>query len=103
LNYLEVVALTANEVYRQSELEEVLGTLLSVENTEMGLIALIGKIKVLLPEELAEDLQALIGKRIGILRLDGYRVRSLDREVIAQEHKINRSAMAAPKQAQGVA
>jgi hypothetical protein len=35
---------------------------------------------VLLPEELAEKLQALVGKRIGILRLDGYHVRCFDEE-----------------------
>jgi len=95
--------LTVREAYRLSELEEVLGTLHNVENTEMGLIALIGKIKVLLPEDLAENLQGLIGKRVGILRLDGYRVRCLDREAITQEPKFNRSAMTAPEQAHGVA
>jgi hypothetical protein len=95
----EAMALTV-EAYRLSELEEVLGELHSVENTEIGMIAIIGKISVLLPEDLAEDLMGLIGKRIGILRLDGYRVRCVDREVIAQERKF---AMAAPKPAQGVA
>jgi hypothetical protein len=70
--------LTISEAYRLSELEEVLGELHSVEIEELGLVAVIGKITVLLPEELAEKLQALVGKRIGILRLDGYHVRCLE-------------------------
>ena len=102
--------LTVREAYRLSELEEVLGPLHSVENTEMGMIAIIDKISVLLPEDLAENLMGLIGKRIGILRLDGYRVRCLDKKgntegnrLEAKERKFNRSAMAAPEKAQGVA
>ena len=76
------MALTFHEAaaHRLSELDEVLGTLHSVENTELGLVVVIGKIKVLLPEEMAGNLQALIGKKIGILRLDGYRMRCIDRE-----------------------
>jgi hypothetical protein len=70
--------LTISEAYRLSELEEVLGELHSVEIEELGLVAVIGKITVLLPEELAEKLQALVGKRIGILRLDGYHVRCME-------------------------
>jgi hypothetical protein len=70
--------LTINEAYRLSELEMVHGDLLSVENKESGLIAVIGKISVSLPEELAGQLLALVGKRIGILRLDGYHVRCLE-------------------------
>ena len=64
--------------YRLAEFEEVIGELHSVENIEMGLIAVIGKISVLLPEELAENLKGLRGKKIGILRLDGYRVCCID-------------------------
>jgi len=70
--------LTIHEAYRLSELEMVHGDLLSVENKESGLIAVIGKISVSLPEELAGQLLALVGKRIGILRLDGYHVRCLE-------------------------
>ncbi|MGD0953947.1 MAG: hypothetical protein ABR985_16420 [Methanotrichaceae archaeon] len=72
--------MTIHEAYRLSELEEVLGDLHSVEIEELGLVAVIGKITVLLPVELAEKLRALIGKRIGILRLDGYHVRCFDEE-----------------------
>jgi hypothetical protein len=74
--------LTIHEPYRLSELEEVLGELLSVKNTDIGLVAQISKISVLLPEELAGKLQGLVGKRIGILRLDGYHVRCLDKDEV---------------------
>jgi hypothetical protein len=76
----EAVALTIHEVYRLSELEEVLGELHSVEITEIGSVAVIGKIAVWLPEELAEQLKGLIGRRVAILRLDGYHFRCLDGE-----------------------
>jgi len=72
--------LTVHEPHRLSELEEVLGDLHSLENTEIGLVAQISKISVLLPEELAGKLQGLIGRRVGILRLDGYHVRCLGGE-----------------------
>ncbi len=72
--------MTIHEAYRLSELGVILGDLHSVENSDIGLIAVIGEITVLLPEELAEKLQALVGKRIGILRLDGYHVRCFDEE-----------------------
>ena len=74
--------MTIHETYRLSELEEVHGELHGIEITEIGLIALIGKIKVLLPEELFGKLQGLVGKRIGILRLDGYHIRCLDKEEV---------------------
>ena len=70
-----------NHVYRQSELDEVLGLLHSINITEIGLVALIGNVSVLLPEELAEQLSDMVGKRVGILRLDGrYHIRCLDGE-----------------------
>jgi hypothetical protein len=49
----------------------------SVDNTDIGLIAVIGKISVWLPNELEEDLKGLVGQRVGILRLDGYHIRCL--------------------------
>ncbi|MCJ7443890.1 MAG: hypothetical protein MUO26_05075 [Methanotrichaceae archaeon] len=67
-----------NSTYRMAELDEVVGDLYSIERTEVGLLALIGKVSVLLPEELAGKLSTLVGKRIGIIRLDGYRVRCLN-------------------------
>jgi hypothetical protein len=75
-----VEPLTVHEAYRLTELEEVLGDLRGVKNTEIGLVAQISRISVLLPEELAGKLQSLVGRRVGILRLDGYHVRCLDKE-----------------------
>ena len=79
--------MTIQRIHRLSELEEVVGDLNSFENTEIGLVAVIGKISVLLPEELAEKLQGLVGHRIGILRLDGYHVRGLDEELAEEAGK----------------
>jgi hypothetical protein len=76
----EAVALTIHEVYRLSELEEVVGELNSVEITEISSVAAIGKISVWLPEELAVQLKGLIGRRVAILRLDGYHFRCLEGE-----------------------
>jgi hypothetical protein len=61
-----------------AELEEVVGVLHSTETSEIGLVALIGKISVLLPGRMEGDISSLIGKRIGILRFENdYRVRVL--------------------------
>lgn len=76
----EAVALTVFEAYRLSELEEVLGELHSIEITEIGLVAVIGEIKVLLPEELAGRLKVLIGRRVGVLKLNGYHLRRQEGE-----------------------
>ena len=70
--------MTIHEAHRLSELEEVLGELHCVENTEIGLIAVIGKISVLLPENLAMKLQGMLGRRVAVIRLEGYRLRCLD-------------------------
>ncbi len=70
--------MTIHEVYHMRELDEVLGPLNSLEEANGWLLALIGKIPVLLPMELQDRLQSLLGKRIGVLRLDGYRVRCID-------------------------
>ena len=72
--------MTIHEVHRLQELEEILGVFHTIEKTELGLLALIGKIQVLLPLELAGKLEALIGKRVGVLRLDGYHIRDLEDE-----------------------
>ena len=70
--------MTIHEAYRLSELEEVLGDLHHIEETEDGCLALIGKISVLLPPELAGKLHGLVGCRVGVLRLDGFHVRNLN-------------------------
>ena len=88
------MALTLHEAYRLSEYEEVLGVLHSVENTDMGLIAVIGKISVLLSDELTENLLGLVGEKVAILRLDGYHMRCINKEM----HKV-----ISQKAAQGVA
>ncbi len=67
----------AQEIYHMSELDEVLGQLYSIEEVEGGVVALIGRIHVYLPLELSGKLQGLIGRRVGVLRLEGYRVRAL--------------------------
>ena len=72
--------MTANKVYRQAELEEVVGDLYSIEVTDLGLIAVIGKISVWLPEDLEEKLNGWIGRRVGVLRLDGYHLRCLEED-----------------------
>ena len=69
--------MTLDKFQRLAEFEEVVGNLFSIEITELGLIAQVSKVRVLLPEELAGRLGGLVGRRIGILRLDGYRVRHL--------------------------
>lgn len=66
------------EPYRMREYDEVLGPLHAVDKFEGSCLALIGKIPVLLPSELADKLQSLIGQHIAVLRLDGYRLRVLD-------------------------
>jgi hypothetical protein len=72
--------LTIHDAYRLSELEEVLGDLHCIKMTEIGLIAVIGKVSVQLPYELEGKLQGLVGRRVGVLKLEGYHVRYLDRE-----------------------
>lgn len=67
-----------HEAHRLLELEEIFGELHGIETTELGLVAVIGKIQVLLPEELFGKLQGLIGRRIALLRIDGYRLRCLE-------------------------
>jgi hypothetical protein len=57
------------------ELDEVLGDLQDVREMDGGCLALIGKILVILPLELAGKLDGMIGRRVGVLRLDGYHVR----------------------------
>jgi len=66
--------------YRMHELDEVRGPLTHIEETDAGLLALIGKIPVLLPPELINSLQDCMGHKIGILRAADrdYRIKFLD-------------------------
>jgi hypothetical protein len=68
--------IVAQKIFYMSELDEVLGPLNAIEEYEGGIVALIGKIPVYLPSELTVKLQCLIGRRVGVLRLEGYRVRA---------------------------
>lgn len=68
--------IVAQKIYHMSELDEVLGILNAIEEFEGGIVALIGKIPVYLPSELTVKLQGLMGRRVGVLRLEGYHVRA---------------------------
>lgn len=74
---MEAATKTIRSAHRMDELEEVLGDLHSIEECDGWIIALIGKIPVLLPEEMAPRLKELVGRRIGVLRYNGYRLRVL--------------------------
>ncbi len=60
------------------EFEEARGQLLQVHEAEGQIIAFFSWGTVSLPAELAGELHELIGRRVGIIRLDGkYRARPL--------------------------
>jgi hypothetical protein len=62
--------------YHMRPWDEVLGPALEVEEYDGHCIALIGKIPVILPKEMAAKLREAIGQRVGILRTDSdYRFR----------------------------
>ena len=61
----EAISLTVHEHYRMAEFDEVLGPLHSIQETEFGLLALIGEIQVLLPDDLAGSLEGHLGRRVG--------------------------------------
>jgi hypothetical protein len=63
--------------YIMRNLDEVRGQLYRIEEADGNLLVLVGEISVILPMELASKLKELQGKKIGILRLDGYRLRAL--------------------------
>ncbi len=65
--------------FRHRERDEVRGVLHGIEKSPDGdIVALIGKIPTWLPPEMELPLKEMIGRKIGILRLDGYRLRCLD-------------------------
>ncbi len=65
------------KVYHMRELDEVRGPLHHVEESPDGVVALIGKIPTWLPSELGPRLRELQGRKIGVLRLDGYRLKEI--------------------------
>jgi hypothetical protein len=64
--------------YHMHEFEGVRGDLRHIEETDNGCLAFIGKIPVILPSELTGKLQSLVGRRVSVLKLDGYHVRELE-------------------------
>lgn len=50
--------------------EEAIGDLTFLAKEESGLVASIGKLKIVFPIEMEEALKAKIGKRVAILRTD---------------------------------
>lgn len=58
-------------LYHLSDLEEVVGTLDDLATNEGILTARVGRVTVVLPFEMEEELCPLIGQKIGILRIDG--------------------------------
>lgn len=50
--------------------EEAIGDLMSLSKEESGLVASIGKLKVILPMEMEEALKVKIGNRVAILHTD---------------------------------
>ena len=68
-----------NRPYYMQPWDEVLGPAISIEEFEGHCLALIGKIPVLLPQEMSGRLSEVIGQRIGILRTDNdYRLRVIE-------------------------
>jgi len=66
--------------YRLSHWEEVIGPILDLKQNPEGFFeALIGRVRVALPEEIGSKLQGLQGQRIGVLRTDvDYRMRVIN-------------------------
>ena len=73
-----------SQPYHMRPWDEVLGPALGVEEHEDHCLALIGKIPVILPPEMATKLAEAKGQRIGVLRTDfDYRLRVLEAEAHA--------------------
>jgi len=65
-----------SQPYHMRPWDEVLGPVHKVEKKDGHCLALIGKIPVLLPQELAARLKEAKGQRVGVLRTDNdYRLR----------------------------
>lgn len=68
--------MTIHEAYRMRPWDEILGPALRVEEYDGYCLALIGKILVCLPQEMAARLREVKGQRIGVLKTDkDYRIR----------------------------
>jgi hypothetical protein len=78
----------SGRLYRLQIYEEISGQLIELKNEDGFLVAAVGRIKVMLPLELKEPLQALLGRRLAIIRTDRdfrWRVLSSAREFGADE------------------
>jgi hypothetical protein len=62
--------LAARKVHRMSPYDECAGPYTYMAIEEDGLIARVGKVNLILPLEMEDDLRPFIGKRIAILRTD---------------------------------
>jgi hypothetical protein len=58
------------KIYRLAYFEEAVGILHEIMEQDGAIIALIGKIRLALPQELEQSLRPLIGQKISILRTD---------------------------------
>jgi hypothetical protein len=71
--------MTIHEAYRMRHWDEILGHVHRIEELDDYCLALIGKILVTLPKEMATRLKETKGQRIGILRTDrDYRLRVIN-------------------------
>jgi hypothetical protein len=59
-----------SKIYRLAHFEEAVGILHEIMEQDDALIALIGKIRLALPQELEPSLRPLIGQRMAILHTD---------------------------------
>lgn len=68
-----------NRPYYMQPWDEVLGPAISIEECEGHCLAFIGKMPVLLPQEMSTRLSEVKGQRIGILRTDNdFRLRVIE-------------------------
>ena len=58
------------KMYRLDYFEEIVGVLHEIMDQDDTLIAIIGKIHLVLPSELGQSLRPLIGQKVAILRTD---------------------------------
>jgi len=76
--------------YHMRPWDEVLGPVHKVEEIDGQCLALIGKILVILPQELAARLGEAKGQRVGILRTDNdFRIRIISESVPSETRAID--------------
>lgn len=79
-----------SKMYRLDYFEEIVGVLHEIMDQDDTLIAIIGKIHLVLPSELGQILRPLIGQKVAILRTDipdkQYLFRVLDQAPISEKN-----------------